>query len=360
MLEPWNVDERDFPRDGVTAAKLRFAVRYAVLAPSCHNSQPWRFQTSGPRIELLADRNRSLPVADPHDRELTISCGAALFNLRLALFHFGYEPVVEVQPRTDTPNLLARISLGPDTEPTPEEERMFAEITRRRTHRGAFEDRVIPDSLGAPWPRAATAEGGAFRVVEGTDRKRVIDLVAEGDRRQGADPQYRREMAGWLRNNWSQKDDGLVMSTFGSGNWASLIGPRMVRAVDWGAKQAELNRRLLEGSPMIALIATDQDNVGAWLRAGQTLGRILMLARAEGIYASFVNQPLQVPALRREVESLLPGAIAPQMLLRLGFGKDVPPTPRRSAESVITEDPLEALNARAELADDADAAVGTS
>ena len=49
-------------------------------------SQPWSFRiVAGDRIELRADPARWLKVGDPRARGLTISCGAALFNLRMAL-----------------------------------------------------------------------------------------------------------------------------------------------------------------------------------------------------------------------------------------------------------------------------------
>jgi nitroreductase len=63
----------------------------AVLAPSSHNTQPWFFLLGKPHIDLLADRTRALPVNDPEDRELTISCGCALMNLLLAAAASGHQ-----------------------------------------------------------------------------------------------------------------------------------------------------------------------------------------------------------------------------------------------------------------------------
>jgi len=83
-LAPWNVDEAAYPHSGPTWEKLSFCVNYAVLAPSGHNTQPWRFKLGLDNVKLYADRTRALPMVDPHDRELVISCGAALFHLRLA------------------------------------------------------------------------------------------------------------------------------------------------------------------------------------------------------------------------------------------------------------------------------------
>src|SRR5688572_29316635 len=119
-LEAWNVSEKEFPKDGSLAEKLYFLLRYAILAPSGHNTQPWLFKIiENNLIEIHADRSRALPLVDPDERELIISCGAALYNLRLAANHFGIADEVQLLPdknNNDNPDLLARISLQEDSQ----------------------------------------------------------------------------------------------------------------------------------------------------------------------------------------------------------------------------------------------------
>jgi hypothetical protein len=81
----WDIEESHLSPLACAEARLRFALNYAVLAPSSHNSQPWRFIVDGDTVMLCADRTRALSVVDPFDRELVISCGAALFNYIAAL-----------------------------------------------------------------------------------------------------------------------------------------------------------------------------------------------------------------------------------------------------------------------------------
>src|ERR1044071_2504628 len=111
-LEVWNISADDFPADGNSEEKLWFLVRYAVLAPSTHNTQPWRFRIHGNVVELYADFARALPVVDPQYRELIMSCGAALLHLRIAIRYFGHAYTVERLPDPDDPALLARVHLG--------------------------------------------------------------------------------------------------------------------------------------------------------------------------------------------------------------------------------------------------------
>jgi nitroreductase len=105
-----------FPPDDVIAGLLRAA----TLAPSMHNTQPWRFRILRARqeIELYADPARTLRFSDPHGRAVHIACGAALFNLRLAIMVAGREPVARLLPDPRPlppprpPTLLATVRLA--------------------------------------------------------------------------------------------------------------------------------------------------------------------------------------------------------------------------------------------------------
>lgn len=92
--------------------KWRFLLHYAVLAPSGHNTQPWLFRLTGDAVDLYADRTRALPVVDPDDRELIMSCGAALTGLHLAVRHFGFQDELALFPDPENTDLLARLRLG--------------------------------------------------------------------------------------------------------------------------------------------------------------------------------------------------------------------------------------------------------
>ena len=91
---PWQIDEADFYEIENREEQLRFLLRYAVLAPSSHNAQPWSFRITADGIEVFADFERRLPIADPGDRELLMSTGAAITNFRVAAAHFGFETTV--------------------------------------------------------------------------------------------------------------------------------------------------------------------------------------------------------------------------------------------------------------------------
>lgn len=336
-LSVWQIDEEGFPSEGTDDWKLAWMVRWAVLAPSGHNAQPWVFRIEDGTLELYADRTRALPVVDPNDREMTISCGAALFHLWLALRHFGYAGDVEVLPEIGNVDLLARVRLGELRASTAEEELLFAQIRQRHTNRGPFEPRPLPPRLIAALQAAAAEEGAWLHVLEGdVIRGAVVDLIAEGDRRQWADPAFRRELAAWTHPNRSHSHDGIPGYAMGMSNAASLASPLVVRTFDLGRGQAARDRELVAGSPLLAVLGTEENDPLAWLEAGEALARVLLRARRDGVWASFLNQPIEVPDLRPQLRQLMGRGGNPQLLLRLGFSDHEPrPTPRLAAAEVV-------------------------
>ena len=335
-LDAWNVSADDFPADGTSDEKLWFLVRYAVLAPSPHNSQPWRFRIHGNVVELYADFTRALPVVDPENRELIMSCGAALLHLRIALRYFGHAYTVECLPDPDDPALLARVHLGFKCDTNAEDILLFNAILKRRTNRQAFLPDPVPDALLATLKRIA-AEEGAWLQVLGSEEARygAADLVAEADRLQWADKQFRSELAEWLHPKRADARDGIPGYAQGDGALPAYAGPAVIRTFDLGKGQAAKHRDIALYSPVLAVLGTNTDTRADWLAAGQALANVLLRARVEDVWASFLNQPIEVAELRPQLASIIGRVGFPQLLLRLGFGPEVKPTPRRSAQEVI-------------------------
>jgi len=86
---------------------------------------------------------------------------------------------------------------------------------------------------------------------------------------------------------------------------------------------------------MLIVLGTNDDKPGDWVAGGQALARVLLRARVEDVWASFLNQPIEIPDLRAKLKALSGHTSFPQAILRLGFGENVKPTPRREVEEVL-------------------------
>ncbi|MDA1188300.1 MAG: nitroreductase family protein [Chloroflexi bacterium] len=333
----WRIDESKYPKNGSPADRLRFLLRYAVLAPSGHNSQPWMFRLSGDAVELHADTRRELPIVDPDNRELVISCGAALSFLRIAMRRFGHEPVTELLPDSNNANFLARIRLGEEAVVPEEDTALFQAITKRRTNRQSYDVRPIPFDLYAALQEAAQTENAWLHFVpSGREREQVGEMTEQGGIALASNPKFRRELASWIRTNWSRAKDGMPGFTFGWSGSESLLMPLAMRVVEWGRAQGRAARDLVNDAPAHCVLGVSGDEPIDWLRTGQALGRVLLYARSQDVWAHFLNQPVQVPELRRRLAELLGKDGPPQLAFRMGYALDVRPSPRRPVKDVLT------------------------
>ena len=325
------------PAGDTTEEQIDFALRCAIAAPSSHNAQPWQFRVEGDRIELYADRSRALPVVDPQHRELAISCGAALFHLRVALRAQGRDLRIERVPVSAEPDLLARVVVGDRSPAQPADLHLLTAIAERRTNRQPFGPRSLSAALRGELERAAAAEGPKLVIVDAEEtRQKLIDLVTEGDRRQWRNHRFRSELAAWTRPNHSDRRDGISGHSLGQGEIASVVSPLVVRALDLGAGQAARDRRLAGRSPTLAVLFTDWDAPADWIAAGGALAHLLLRAQVDGVSASFLNQPVEDTALRPVLRTLLGERGFPQLAMRLGYPEEpVQRTARRALADVL-------------------------
>lgn len=335
----WKIEEMEFPQTGTANEQLKFLLNYALLAPSGHNTQPWKFQIQDEAIALYADRTRALPVVDPQNRELIISCGTALFNLRIALRHFGYTGKILTLPEPSNPDLLARISLGKRKQASADEEMLFEAIPTRHTNRRDYEDWDVPKSMLA-WLQADAASEGAWLQIVNSDltRQAIAELVVRGDRLQMANPDFRRELSAWIHADNSSNHDGISGFAYGVDRYLDFATPIFalaMRTFNLGDAVAHHSHQLVMHSPAILVLGTQEDTSRDWLAAGQALERVLLRSQAVGLAASFLNQPIEVPSLRSQLSQSLSASGFPQILLRLGFGCEVKPTARRGVDEVL-------------------------
>jgi len=322
---------QNFPLPRPNAARPETLLLFAALAPSSHNTQPWKFEVDERSLYLYADRRHQLPVCDPDGRELHISCGCALFNLRVAIAEAGCHSEVTLLPQTIEPDLLAEIVVSDDEQRNDRElALLFPAIFPRRTYRRRFEERSVPGGLLQRLRAAVSAEGAHLDLIEDEEaREATADLVAQADERQWADNDWRLELADWMHER--RRGDGLVVPRF-----TETISHTIIRSFDMGNGIAARNRELADGSPVLALLSSSEDSPQAWLKTGMALEHALLLAQLEGVQASYLNQPIQVPDTRPRLQSLLGSSGRPQLLLRMGYtGEELPPTPRRLPEDFI-------------------------
>jgi hypothetical protein len=337
--DPWSIDPSCYPRDARGAEQLHFLLQFALLAPSTHNSQPWRFRiVDDDTVEVWSDPTRWLRRIDAAGRQLAMSCGAALFHLRLAVRRYGYADEVEYAPERSRPDLLARVRRGRRIAPTARDVELFAAILRRRTYRGPFLKRPVSAALSDALIREAAIEGAWLVRLHPHDKLDVAAIIASADRRQLGDPVFRSELGEWLRPRGSRRRDGIPMVRKDVPTALPVVGPALLRAFDLGEGVAARERDLALQSPVVAVLGTELDEPRDWVTAGEAMESVLLRATHLGLAASFLNQAVEERDLRRPIGAAARTWGVPQLILRFGWGGEVATTPRRSVDEVTFQE----------------------
>ncbi len=334
-------------------------LRFAILAPSPHNTQPWKVSYTGDaRMQVSIDRERLIPACDPYGRQAFISTGAFLENIDLAARSFGYHAEIELFPEgwpdmkyvTDAP--AARIDLARDDRVTCDP--LFEQIPLRHTSRRPYKKQEIP----LPLIGDITASYDFSLVPLGFSRERVfirtvVDLAVEAMSVELADSARCRETMQYFRFSDAEADrvhDGFGLAQSGYGRVARfLIGTFLLsreKALATPSTFCRMSvksvRSQAESAAGIGWLSTKGDHRVDQVRAGRAFQRVHLKATSLGLSLHPLTQLLadyqEMKDLRADLcEYLaLPDTHTVQMLFRLGFAPPVPATTRRSLSSFLS------------------------
>jgi nitroreductase len=313
--------------DGTPGPAMRACLRAATAAPSVHNTQPWLFRLLDGGVEVVADERRRLAVLDPHGREMTLSLGAAVCNLRVTMQARGRRPITHLLPFADRPEVVAVIGVGAQCRADPDIWMLAAAVRQRRTNRRPFRGQPVPEWIQGNLVDAARAEGASLVFPDEIGRHDVLSLADAAESTQRENPDYLAELAAWT---------GLARGRL-DGVPASALGPRPDRSPrglrDFGAESHGRAGRFPR-DPTIAVLYTNGDDRLHWLRAGMAMQRVLLSATAHGLATTVLTQPVEVAGTRTQLSAAGDPRTA-QVVLRLGFGPRTPPTPRRPLDDVL-------------------------
>jgi hypothetical protein len=275
---------------GSPDAVARFLTQAAACAPSVYGTAPWWFSAADGDVCLRADHERGLAVADPAGRELTISCGAAVFVARVALRYLGLVPQVSILPEPEVPDLIASIGWASGRlEPSAAERALFERLPAARATDGRFASPRLPAGLMAGLAEAAAEEGAALRVMADADHEAALLAVTD---------------AATFALRLDQARLAEASEPRGDGH-------------GWRLPPADLVITP-ESAGVVTVLTTAADQRADWVAAGQALQRLLLSSASAGAGLAISSQALEFAPLREFVAAEFAAGAAPQLLLRFG------------------------------------------
>jgi len=331
----WNLRPRDYFACRDPRSCLTFLVRFAVLAPSTHNSQPWRFRLGGDYIDVLPEPSRRLGAADPDDHQLFISLGCALECLLVAADAFGLDPALEFPGGSSA---RVRIRWPEPVERDIPIDHLVNAIPTRRTNRRDHLDAPLPDELLDAIDHSGNEMADVHRFSDAQQRHAIGDLIVASVEDARSQRAFFRELARYLLSNSTSKAVGMTGETLGWSDWKSFLFPWLMRFLPAPAAGDAERARYRDHTREYVVVATDADEPIPWMAAGRAYVRVALAAEQYGVTTNNLTGPLMVPALRLQLAELLETDSLPQTCVRIGFASDIMPhSPRLRAEQVIVD-----------------------
>jgi nitroreductase len=329
--------------DQPDTAVVEMLVELACRAPSVHNSQPWRWTYSEHGLDLYTDTSRVLGVIDPTERQMVMSCGAALDHLEKAAAAFRWKTEIDLLPAPGTPDHLARIRLVHDAHPRSREFDMLSAINRRHSDRRAFgpvpTDRVLMRYLGRQ-------HYGTEMTVLSAESKQTLaraSTLSAGIRK--FDATYQAEIRWWAGHSF--RSGGIPPEALTNRADASRV--QVGRAFPEPHRVGTVvPREPVEDESTVVLLGTPSDERLDWLNCGRAMSTFLLAATADGLATCPLTHMTEQAGSRRLVQSLAPHIGMAQVLIRVGtpmIGAPAPRTPRHAVASVLSA-PARATNRR--------------
>jgi hypothetical protein len=308
-------------------------VRYATLAPSSHNTQCWKFRLEDGAITILPDLTRRCPAVDPDDHHLFVSLGCAAENLVVAAAALG----LRAEPSFDAPSDSVRITL----EPAPAvESALFKAMAERQSTRGEYDGRPLgPDELAQLERAGRSGRVELLLLTERPKLEQVLEYVVQGNTAQMNDKAFVDELKAWIRfsgHDAVRLGDGLFAASSGNPVVPAWLGEMLFGLFFTPKAENEKYAKFLRSSAGVAVFVGEAEDKAHWVEVGRACERFALQATTMGVRCAFVNQPVEVAALRPQFASLLGlGDRRPDLVLRFGRGPKLPPSLRRPVQSVI-------------------------
>jgi nitroreductase len=308
-------------------------VRYATLAASSHNTQPWKFKLEPGRIVILPDLSRRCPAVDPDDHHLYASLGCAAENLLAAAQVAGLRGQLSYD--------ASKASLQVDLEKAaPSRSALFDAIPRRQCSRTEFDGTELSGEQLRLLQEAGRGSGVSLKLLTAKKQKeQVAEYVAQGNTAQFGDPAWAEELKAWIRFNARdavRTGDGLYGPVMGSPDVPRWLGLLFMRFAFSAKSQNRKDIRHIRSSAAIAVFFSEADDKPHWIEAGRCYERVALQAAALDLRTAFINQPVEVPALRPQFAGFLGiGSRRPDLVVRIGRGPETPRSLRRPMEHVL-------------------------
>jgi len=329
----WKINISDFPAKKSFSDQIKYLIRYAVLAPSTFNTQPWVFSIKKNSVTISPDLKRKLLTSDRNDRLLYISTGCAVKNFEISarVHGFDIDKTYENKPKY-TQVTLSLSKNGKNTD-----KKALINILSRLTNRNPYTNKQLSSKTISRLKNIAKNNGVNFKIIsDEKGRNKIMKLAERGDLVLWGDKNFLSEHLQWIRNNLTRKYDGMPAFTVQISLVPSIFAGIALKNINFAKMQAKKNHQLLSTTPHFGFIVSKGNSREEWIKSGEALEEIWLYLNQVGASLAPQAQVIAVPELLKDLKTTLKTELQPQFFFRIGFAtKHAYHSPRRPVHEVL-------------------------
>jgi len=331
----WEINEKDYPLNKGLEEKVKFLINYAILAPSSHNTQPWKFEVKENIIKIFPDLKRAVAYSDRFNRELYISLGCSLANILVASNHFNFDTEVKYFSEDDLRNPAISIKLTEKEELKSSIKSLFPFMARRVSNRNFYEEKKVPKNILNNILRFNDEESTKVHLICDTKiKEKIIKAVGRSVLFAFSDKLFKYELSHWVRSNYTKKHDGMPLFGFGIPGIISLFAPYVIKNMP-ARLQEKMDKDLLLHASVLIVISSE-DCKESWIKVGKIYEYIALASLGRGVSTSPMAGVVEYEETNKKLKEILDIDKRPLFFVRMGYtGKIMHNTPRRNVEEVL-------------------------
>lgn len=312
--QAWHIDPSDFSNDLSHNDKLLFFARYAILAPSGHNTQPWKLLPTEDGLAVHINRSHYLPIDGSGlvSVEPYVSVGTFLETFILAAAGFGYAVKLDVSLHDDK---VATLHLAGKLPPKPE---LLAAITSRVSNRKPFDKKPLDATTLKKLIGTDLTGVGTTLVTQRADIDFIATQTESAITTIMSNPEYRAELSKWVRPNQTRKYDGMPGFTHGFGSLKSLVSKAAVKHAKKQGPQAKHSAELIQQSGALVIVRCRDNSHQTFVNTGRLYARMCVHATKAGLASSALGAAVLDGDSREKVKKHFKITDRPIFILRLG------------------------------------------
>jgi nitroreductase len=332
---PWSINFQDFYKHPIDQ-RLKFLINFGLLAPSGHNSQPWKFRIESNSVIIAPNFSRSLNHSDPNNRQLYISLGCCAENILIAADYYGFQTETKVVNKTGHSEVHLLFNSTLATKVSDNTSHLIFSIPKRHTNRNRYLIKALPSEIVNELASIST-ENVKVEIVQSEQKNKLAHIAHAATIEIMDDQKFRHELSDLLNSNYTNSKIGMTGAGFGIPGPLSLVLAKIIKMTNINRLTRKPDLALLvQQTPAFLIVQTPSDTTMDWINCGRIFENFWLRAERIGLAVAPLAACIQLKQYSKQLKEVLQTALYPQIFSRIGFSqKPGLPSPRLSLEEVL-------------------------